>query len=152
MLTPRQLWQEYIKGENNDGAVPDSWYFCDNETCANELLALVLAGQKVATACLVWILELNHEPIPTPGTKSIITDWAGNAKCIINTTQVNIVPFIKVNQDFARLEGEGDASLDYWRTIHWDYFGMELARFAIKPHQNMPVVCETFEVLYTPQK
>jgi uncharacterized protein YhfF len=71
-----------------------------------------------------------------------------NEPSFIETTAVDIVAFDAVSAEFAAIEGEGDASLDYWRRVHWDYFGRECARIGHEPCVAMPVVCERFIVVY----
>lgn len=125
-----------------------AWHFCDNKADADELAELVLAGTKRATAGLVWAYEAEDEPLPRVGDYSVITDWEGNARCIIRSTSVEIVPFDAVSADFAAIEGEGDGSLDYWRRVHEVAFTRELAESGEVFHPEMLVVCETFEVAY----
>lgn len=79
---------------------------------------------------------------------SIITDWLGEAKCIIQTKAVNIVPYNEVTEEFAATEGEGDKSLEYWRKVHWEFFSEECNEIGIEPTLNMLVVCEEFEVVF----
>ena len=86
--------------------------------------------------------------MPAVGDYSVIINWNGEAQCIIRTTSVEIVPFNEVTADFARTEGEGDRSLDYWRRVHWECFTRELQAIGKRPQETMPVVCETFEVVY----
>ena len=58
------------------------------------------------------------------------------------------MPFNEVDAEFAFDEGEGDQSLDYWRTVHWDYFSRRCAKIGKEPSLEMPVNCERFELLY----
>jgi uncharacterized protein YhfF len=64
------------------------------------------------------------------------------------TTNVNIVPFKDVPDEFAAEEGEGDKSLNYWRRCHWDYFSRETEKLGGTSNDDMLVVCEKFEVVY----
>lgn len=133
-------------------AMPEAWYFCDNEPCANELAALVLAGIKTATASLHWVYEVENEPLPKADQLDIVTNWAGEPQCIIEITDVWIAPFNEVDERQAYEEGEGDRSLDYWRRVHWDFFSRECAEIGREPSDTMPVVCERFRVVYAPDK
>lgn len=71
-----------------------------------------------------------------------------NAVCITRTKKVSIIPFMKISEQYARLEGEGDLSLAYWRTIHRRFFTRELESHQLVFDENMQVVCEEFEVVY----
>jgi uncharacterized protein YhfF len=151
VITPNELWQEYVESLA-EGVVPannyTAWHFCDNEPCANDLLKLVLDGRKVATCTALWLCQLSGETLPSIGDISIITNWTGDAKCIIRTTDVTIKPFDKVDDHFAALEGEGNQSLKHWREVHWDYFDRQLSQYGKKSESKMPIVCEIFEVIY----
>ncbi|MDZ4177629.1 MAG: ASCH domain-containing protein [Coriobacteriia bacterium] len=130
-----------------EGTTYSAWHFCDNESDANELADLVLAGTKRATAGLLWSYENEGEPLPRVGDLSIVTDWEGRARCVIRTTSVEIVPFEAVTPEFAAIEGEGDGSLAYWLRAHEAAFTRELADSGRALEPSSPVVCECFEVV-----
>jgi hypothetical protein len=125
-----------------------AWHFCDNQSDADALVELVLAGRKRATAGLLWSYEAEDEPLPRVGDLSVVTDWSGRARCVIRTTSVDIVPFQSVTPEFAAIEGEGDGSLEYWRTAHQAAFERELAKAGSALVPEAPVVCECFEVVF----
>lgn len=126
----------------------EAFHFDDNEDSANALAELVLAGTKRATAGLQWSFEAEQKPLPKPGDLSVVTNWDGMPLCVIETLQVNVVPYDAVTERFAMTEGEGDRTLRYWREVHWLYFGRECKRIGREPSLRMPVVCEEFRVLY----
>lgn len=126
----------------------EAFHFDDNEASADSLAALVLAGTKRATASIVWSFEQEGKAPPKPGDLSVVTSWDGQPLCVIETTAVAIVAFDQVDEDFAATEGEGDASLAYWRRVHWDYFARECARIGLQPSLDMAVLCERFRVVY----
>lgn len=129
-------------------ATYSAWHFCDNQADADELVELVLSGEKRATAGSLWSYELEGEAPPRVGDFSVITDWAGNARCVIRSAAVEVVPFGEVTAEFAAAEGEGDGSLDHWRRVHLEAFSRELEPQGLVPSDAMPVVCERFEVVY----
>ena len=145
------LWAAFCNARP-DLAGPDTpyeaWHFCDNESDANELAALVLAGRKRATTGDLWSYEVEQEELPQAGDLSVITDWAGNAVCVIQTTAVEVVPFDAVTEEFAATEGEGDGSLKYWREVHEAVYSRRLPDIGRVFEPDMPVVCECFEVVY----
>jgi uncharacterized protein YhfF len=126
----------------------EAFHFDDNERTANALGALVLSGQKRATAGLLWTNELTNKPLPRIGDLSVVTDWHGTPLCVIQTTRVEIVPFDSVSDSFAASEGEGDKTLRFWREAHWQYFSRGCQRIGKEPDQQMPVVCEQFTMVY----
>lgn len=70
----------------------EAWHFCDNQADADELVELVLAGVKRATASDLWSCQDEDEPVPQAGDVSVVTDWSGAARCVIRTTSVETVP------------------------------------------------------------
>jgi uncharacterized protein YhfF len=148
----QEMWRAYLRSIGETPTTTDktvaAWHFCDNEQDADELAALVKAGHKRATASAYWEYEDAQEPVPAVGDYSIIINWNGEAQCVIRTTSVEIVPFNEVTAAFARTEGEGDRSLDYWRRVHWECFTRDLQAIGKCPKEAMPVVCEAFEVVY----
>ena len=67
-------------------------------------------------------LYKDNEKIPEVGDLSVITYGNGLPGCIIETKEIRIKPFKEITGDEARLEGEGDLSLDYWRKAHMNGF------------------------------
>ena len=148
-----QLWAAYLASGSPDslpaaGSTYTAWQFGSDAEQGDYLLACVLEGPKRATAGALWWYEAKGEAVPVPGDYSVILDGRGTARCIIRTTDVDVVPFDAVDAAFAYEEGEGDRSLEYWRDVHWTYFVRELNELSREAAPDMPVVCERFEVVY----
>lgn len=122
--------------------------FGNTPELASHLAALVAKGQKTATAGLLWAWEVENGGPPQEGQVYVIHDWEGVPVAVIENTHVQIVPFNRVEAEFARKEGEGDLSLVWWRSAHWHYFSDECRRLGRKPAEDMPIVCQQFRVLY----
>lgn len=125
---------------------PEAWAFGATSEQADELLALVLGGIKTATASALWDYEAAGEPIPQVGELSIVLDGSGRPRAVLETTDVEIVPFDQVDSAHAHAEGEGDRSLEHWRWVHeafWREHGEDPRGF----EPDMPVVCERFRLL-----
>ncbi len=150
--TVKEMWKKYLStiGENinNTSKTYESWYFCNNEKDANELARLVKKRIKKATASLHCLYEIENEPIPKVGDYVVITNWKGIAQCIIQITNINIIPFKEVTHTFAAKEGEGDKTLSFWRKVHRKFFTLELKEYSKKFSEDMLVICEEFEVVY----
>ena len=129
-------------------ATADSYYFCADEESANHLASLVVQGEKQATASLLWSYEADHEPLPEVGQLSVITNWEGEPKCIVEVTVVEIKPYNAVTAEFAFIEGEGDKSLEYWRRVHWEFFSKECEEIGKEPFEDMLVILEQFKVIW----
>lgn len=126
---------------------PPAWSFGADAEQADALLELVLDGTKTATAGALWDFETEGEPLPEPGALSIILDGRGHPRALIECTAATVVPFDEVDEEHARLEGEGDLSLAHWREVHERFF-TEVATHDRGFHPDMPVVLERFRVVY----
>jgi uncharacterized protein YhfF len=146
----RQFWQSFkdTRAVDPTPRFVEAFYFDDNEVSANELAKLVMAGKKRATSGLLWSYELEGKGIPQVGDLSIVTDFSGLEVCVIETTQVDIVPFSEVSPEFAATEGEGDGSFAYWRHSHESFFARECQNIGRESGPQMPVVCERFLVVF----
>lgn len=146
----RDLWGDFLDShlEYAFADAPRVTHFCDNEKDANQCLKLVLKGVKRATSHSLLGLQYRNERLPKIGDFTIVTDWNGNARCIVRTVAVRLKPFFSIRSSYAKIEGEGDKSLDYWKKSHWEYYTRELEPFGRKPVDSMIVVCELFEKVY----
>jgi len=144
------FWKRFVESRATDPTAHffEAFHFDDNQPSADELAQLVLAGKKRASAGLVWSFESAGVSLPKVGDLSVVTNWAKEPLCVIETRRVDTVPFAEVSADFAATEGEGDGSLQYWQHAHWAYFGRECQRIGQTPQPSMPVVCERFEVVF----
>lgn len=121
--------------------------FGDSPALADTLADLVYVGEKTATAEAKWTFEANDEPLPEPGDHWVVLDGGGKPRCVIQTTAVEVVPFVDVSADHAAAEGEGDGSLANWRLSHVEYYRRTLPEDRSFDRQ-MPVVCERFKIVY----
>lgn len=58
------------------------------------------------------------------------------------------MPYKDVGAEFAAIEGEGDGTLDYWQRIHSAYFARECERLGRDSSDTMPILCESFRVVF----
>jgi len=122
------------------GAVTFS--FGDNPALADELLGLVLAGQKTATCGPLRDFGPGGEPMPEVGRRDVVLDGKGRRAVVIETVEVTTRRFDEVDEAFARDEGEGDRSLASWREAHRTYFARTGGH-----SPDMQLVCERFRLV-----
>lgn len=148
----RDMWMQYLEsiGEdiNTTKKISTAWYFSNNQETAKKLAQLVKEGVKKATASLKYWYKVAGEPLPKAGDFSVVTDYHGEPQCVIKTTKITIIPFNKVTDNFAFLEGEGDKTLEYWKQVHKVFFIKELKEIGEEFSEDMEVVCEEFELVY----
>ena len=145
--------ESYWNGFLSEAGLPpetryyDASYFGMGEALARELLDLVLAGKKRATAgCLEAYLR-EGEPLPVPGDYTIVTDFYGNPEGIIRTTAVTLIPFNEMTFEVCGREGE-DECLETWKAGHRKFFTAEGRELGYEFTEEMPVVFEDFELVY----
>jgi uncharacterized protein YhfF len=146
------VWRAYLSPLPADhphhGAKPDAFGFGSEPALADELAALVLSAQKRATTSLAVEFTSLNEALPKIGDVSIILRGDGLPVAIIERTQVEIMPFDSVDEVYAAIEGEGDASLAYWRAAHTEYFNGVCARLGGRFDGQTPVICQVFRVVW----
>lgn len=147
----QKMWNDFIQKnpKYQDSLLPLAEHFCANEKDANALAQLVLEGKKTATCSALVSYRMEQEDLPKADDLYIVTDWAGNAVCITRTKQVDLVKFCDITEQWARKEGEGDLSLAYWIKGHWQFFQEDLKQFGIAPTEDMVLVCEEFEKVFS---
>ncbi|MEW9053982.1 MAG: ASCH domain-containing protein [Neobacillus sp.] len=143
------FWEIFLRETNRDETTKylEVFHFELTEKWANELLRLVLIGKKRATASSLLKYELDGQPIPKVGDLSIVTDWEGIPRCVIETTEVTIIPFSDITYDICKHEGEDD-TLESWVKGHVRFFKEDGKEVGYEFTDDMPVVFEYFEAVY----
>ena len=146
----RNMWGDYLDNHLEDAfaEAPKTVHFCDNEKDANECAKLVKKGIKKTTSHSLLGLQYRKEPLPKVGDFTVVTNWEGKAQCIVRTIGVKFKPFFSIDEAYAKLEGEGDKSLEYWKKTHWEHYERELEPFNRVPRDSMIIVCEEFEKVF----
>ena len=145
----RAFWQWFLRDTGRAADTPclDVFHFDLTERWAEELLELVLRGQKRATASSEAGFFSEGLPLPRPGDLSVVVHWDGRPGCVIETRRVPGLRLRAVPFDLARLEGEDDC-LESWREKHRRFFQQEGAQLGYAFTPDMTVVFEEFEVVY----
>lgn len=118
-----------------------AWQIGDSPALADELAALVTSGIKTAS-CGAYAWWQSEESAPKLGSYNIILNGQGEPVCVIRIISLRLVRFCDVTEAFARKEGEGDLSLEYWRKEHQRFFSAA-GIFS----EEMELVAEEFEVI-----
>lgn len=146
-MTDKAMWSAFCRQSGIQGKDYDSWAFGGQP---DELAALVLEGKKRATASVYDLYAYDNEDLPEAGSYSVILDSEDRAVCVIRDTEVRVVPFRDVDEQHARLEGEGDLSLAYWREVHKRIFTKWMKEAGMAFKDSTKIVLEKFEVVYRP--
>ncbi|MCU6676610.1 ASCH domain-containing protein [Leclercia tamurae] len=132
---------DLIDGLNKKYPGARAWAFGDSPEMANALAALVVKGVKTASCGSLASFNAD-DAAPGPGSYHIILNGQGAPVCVIRMVSLRLVRFSEVTEAFARKEGEGDLSLDYWREEHKAFFTRE-GVYA----DDMELVAEEFVVV-----
>lgn len=138
-MTAEEMWENSgLSGEYN------AWSFGMN---ADKLAEFVKEGIKTATTSALCFYELEGEALPKVGEYSIILDSKEHAVCVIRTTRVYVTSFNQVCEEHAFKEGEGNRTLEYWRSVHERFFAEELKSAGQPFDEKIQVVCKEFVVV-----
>lgn len=119
----------------------DAWQMGDSPELASELADLIKKGIKTAS-CGSFASYQQEESAPRIGSYNIILDGQNVPVCVIRLVSMRLVRFCDVTEAFARKEGEGDLSLEYWQKEHQRFFTRE-GHFS----EDMELITEEFEVV-----
>ena len=142
ILNEKEMWKAFCESAGiSEDTEYEAWAFGDD---SDKLAELVKDGIKTGTSSAYEIYELEGEALPIEGEYNVILDSRGQAVCVTKTVRVYVVPFCEVDARHARLEGEGDLSLEYWRRVHDAFFTTDLAASGLTFNEMTPIVCEEF--------
>lgn len=119
----------------------DAWQMGDSPELASQLADLIKKGIKTAS-CGSLASYQQEEPAPKIGSYNIILDGQNVPVCVTRLVSMRLVRFCDVTETFARKEGEGDLSLEYWQKEHQRFFTRE-GHFS----DDMELIAEEFEVI-----
>lgn len=110
----------------------------------DRLNALVLGGQKIATAGL-WQQEYveEDEDLDRVGERQVLLDSREQALAVVEITRVEVFPFFEVPWEFANDEGEGFTSVEDWRRGHIEHW----KESGVKVTDSTRVVCVWFRLV-----
>ena len=143
------FWDRFLeeKGLSKRTKYVESFYFDLEEESANKLLEMVLIGKKKATTSSLESWKINNLGSPKVGDYSIVTDWNGTPRCVIQTKNIIIIPFREMTYEICQREGE-DECLETWRQNHVNFFAEEGNEMGYEFTEDMMIVFEDFKVIY----
>jgi uncharacterized protein YhfF len=144
------FWRRFLEATGRDVTtpMPEAGPFGDSVELADELIALVLAGTKRATAGSVDGYAADGEPLPQVGDLGIATDGRMRPRAVIEITEVRVGPLSSVDAQFAEDEGEGDRTLTYWLEAHTAFFQRTMSVPGAELDPDMPTVFQRFNVVH----
>ncbi len=119
----------------------NAWQMGDSPELASKLADLIKKGIKTAS-CGSLTSYHQEEPAQKIGSYNIILDGHNVPACVTRLVSMRLVRFCDVTEEFARKEGEGDLSLEYWQKEHQRFFTCT-GGFS----EDMELIAEEFEVV-----
>ena len=120
-----RYWNQYLisipAGQEQPSRYVESFAFGLTPADAREIAQLVLNGTKTATGSLLWSYDADKKPLPTVGDLWVVITGSDAPVCIIETTDVRVIPFDEMTADYVWDGGEEDRSLASWREIYSEY-------------------------------
>ena len=153
LVTANRFWQLYLEQlpeSERQREYFEAFQFGAGREMANQLAQLVLDGIKTATSDLIWHIDAREKPRWEVGAEHIVLNGSWLPVCVIRTTQLEERRFCEVDAQFAYDYGEGDRSLEWWRKHVFAWYATQCHELGIEPTEDMPLLCERFEVVYAP--
>ncbi len=145
-----EYWEKFLKDTNQN---PDEVGFSGelsfdgNSVSGPERLTLVLNDKKTAVFTAFDSYGINREQLPVSGELYIVEDASGKPACIIEVTDVNLIPFGEISWGIASREGE-DETLEEWREKTRELMEEEGDICGFEFNDSSKLVCEIFRVIY----
>jgi uncharacterized protein YhfF len=117
----------------------------NTSSMADEGAAAILDEIKTATSSAHW--DYPDGRIPFAGALSVLLDGRDRPRAIVETKRIEIMPFGSVDEDFARAYGEGDRTLDWWRSELGAWYRASAARHGAVFSDDTPIICEWIAVV-----
>lgn len=97
----------------------------------DRLVAAVLAGSKTSTTGLLVEYELEREPLPQVGDRSVLIDSHDRPLAVLEVTSLRVAALAEVDLAHARDEGEGHQTVAQWRDAHERFWHSSQMRAAL---------------------
>jgi uncharacterized protein YhfF len=143
-----EFWRGYRDAAGLYHVDYDVVAFGDGPEMATELAELTVAGIKRATAGLVRQFGLDREPPPVLGGYVVLLDGTDRPRAVWRTAELRTGPLNSVDERFARDEGEGERTRDWWLAAHRRYFARQAAAQGFQMHDEIETVFERFTIVW----
>lgn len=139
------FWLEYQKacGVQVEGFTATA--FGHTRAVADELAALVAAGDKRAHATLERDFEVEGDALPRPGEHVVVLDGSGVPRAIVRTRHVERRHFNEIDDEFAFECGEGDRTLGWWLTAYRQDFAERAEALGFQVSDRAVLILEHFD-------
>ena len=147
-----RMYEEFLAAHPEVPRRDDVEVVCwgDDAALADEVLGLIVAGAKRATATLAAGYLTSGDPFPPLGAYWVCCDGAGRPGAVLRTTELRLGPFHSVDARFARDEGEGDRTRETWVAGHRAAYERQCAGLGLAFSDDLEVCFERFTLVWPP--
>jgi uncharacterized protein YhfF len=134
--------------EHFDGETPQMLQIID------DIAEMAVRGLKRGTCHLAMQFEHDKVAMRNVGDYWIVVKTDGTPVCVVQIIAIEILPFNRVGPVFAASEGPEDGGLPthaHWFALHEEYFREQCDRWSTAYRDDLPVVCESFITVYSPE-
>lgn len=144
-----QYWDEFLRktGRSPEDKCAGDLKFEAKGFVADELVSLVLGKKKTAFFSSYATFQIDNEPLPVSGELYTVLNRNNDAVCVIEITDVSVIPFNDVTWGMAQKEGE-DENLEEWRARKREYLEDEGAVLGFEFTPDIKLVFQVFRVVY----
>ncbi len=149
-MTVQEFWEDYLKKTNQnpkETVFSGELFFEDRGVTGQEQLALVLSGAKTAMFRPYESYEINLEPLPISGEVYVVLNSNDEPVCIIELTDVNVIPFNEIPWGLAQKDGENENLTD-WKDKMSEQIQEEADICGFSFTDETKIVCEVFKVIF----
>ena len=111
------------------------------------LLGLVLSEQKTCTYSLIQLLE-EEGGLLEPGDRIVFLDADRRPRALVELDDCERLAFNEVEARHTAGEGPAARDVKVWRKIHAAYWGKWLKSRGQEFHEEVPVMWQSFRLLY----
>lgn len=125
-----------------------SYHIGDSVDSSERGLELIKTGKKTATSELLSYFHLNSEECPVVGKICIISSLKSDSICIVQTTDVSIISFDSITEEFVEAYGETISTTKSWYEAFTPYYEKHSSLLGQKLTSDTLLVIETFKLLF----
>lgn len=149
-MTTSEFWKQYLKDtkqKEEDAVYSGELVFEDEGMTGQTQLSMVLSGAKTAMFTPLETIEINMEKVPVAGEVYVVLDTEEEPRCVIELTDVRIIPLNEISWELAQKDGE-DENMQDWQDKMKEFLEEEADLCGFEPLPDSKIVCEIFKLVY----
>ena len=120
----------------------------DEET-TGLIIDFIKDGEKVGTFSLPWLMEAEDIPDSHAGQPIILLSYGGKPEIVVQITKIEETTFGEIDYEVTKIDGPPVRDPEIWIPLHRDYWNNVLESYGRACTDDMPVIVEHFELVYS---